>query len=102
MPVRIVCSQLESGAVRLLAGIVKFNTALEELNLANCGVEPSSAAALAQGLMNNRSLRDINLAKNPLCDPAQMPIDDKGLLQLAESIRWSFTLQARRRPYRTD
>ena len=34
--------KLESGAVRLLAGIVKFNTSLEELNLSGCNVEPQS------------------------------------------------------------
>ena len=40
-----------------IAESLKFNTSLEELNLANCGVEASATLPMAQALLANRHLK---------------------------------------------
>ena len=84
---------LEGGAVRLLAGIIKFNTSLEDVNLAGCGVGAAATPAIAQAITYNRTLTSINLHKNPMCDGAQIAADDKGLVSLAEAVRWNTALK---------
>ena len=50
----------------LLAGVLKFNGSLKELNLAVNDLGPEGAKAIAKGLSNNGSLTECNLRKNKL------------------------------------
>ena len=61
---------LEPSAVRLLAGLLKKNTTLHELDLTAADVEEKGAAAFASVMASNTSLTKLTLAFNPAIDEA--------------------------------
>ena len=59
---------LEAGAVCLLAGLLRFNRTLQDIDLCACEIEKSGASALAACLEFNTSLTALKLSWNPLMD----------------------------------
>ena len=59
---------LEAGAVQLLAGLLRHNTTLRELDLSAADVDKVGAGALASALESNAALLALRLAHNPLID----------------------------------
>ena len=91
---------LEAGAYRLLAGILKFNTAITRLDLSGTGVETQAALGLATAFNANKSITSIDLSRNPLCtlDPSALissepEKDFKGVYALSEAVHHNSALQ---------
>ena len=86
---------LETGAIRLLSGVVKFNTSLTQLVLAGCQVEKEAAGSIAQALAANQLLTAIDLSRNPMVSLAHYSgeAEMRGLQQLATAVRQSATLR---------
>ena len=59
---------LEPAVVRLIAGLLKRNTVLTDLNLTAADIEDTGATALATVLGSNASLTALRLAYNPMID----------------------------------
>ena len=59
---------LEPGVVKLIAGLLKHNRTLHELDLTASDVEKVGALALCSALEANSSLSVLRLAYNPLID----------------------------------
>jgi len=64
------------GAISMIAGLLKHNASLRELNLNAAGVTSDGAAALATALRSNWSLSVLRLLHNPLESTGRAHIDD--------------------------
>ena len=88
---------LESGAVRLLAGVVKFNQSLTALNLSATKIEKEAASSIAQALVANKLLAELDLSRNPMVNPAMYKLGDandmRGLQQLADAVLQAASLK---------
>ena len=62
--------ELSSGAARLLAGLLKHNPELTDVDLSATDLEPDGADALASALEFNSALTALRMAYNPALDTA--------------------------------
>ena len=95
--------QLEPGAYKLLAGVLKFNDSITDVDLSNTGLETQAACALAIALTNNTTVISADLSNNPLCvmDPNKAVLASKeeiskefqGVYALAEAVHNNPTIQ---------
>ena len=72
-------SRVTNAVLMLLAGVLKFNSSLKNLVLADCGVGPEAAGYFATALLENTALERLDLSHNQL--------DDKGISEIAASLR---------------
>ena len=73
-----------NAVIMLLAGVVKFNTSLKNLTLANTGLETKAAGYFATALQENKVLEHLDLSGNP--------IEGEGIIDIAEAARTHPTL----------
>ena len=75
-----------NAVIMLLAGVVKFNSSLKNLTLANTGLETKAAGYFATALQENKVLEHLDLSGNP--------IEGAGIIDIAEAARTHPRLRA--------
>ena len=68
-----------TGLMSLLAGVLKFNSSLKRLELANTGLNNEATAFFATALLENKTLEHFDVSKNP--------IGPEGITEIAEAAR---------------
>ena len=55
-----------TGLMSLLAGVLKFNSTLKQVTLANTGLDDASGAYFATSLLENKTLLGLDVSSNPI------------------------------------
>ena len=84
---------MQPGAFSLLAGVVRYNTTLTSLGLANAGIDAEGAEHLATAIGSNESLQEVDLSGNQLLRVAGASEDDHtGVHALTTALQMNETL----------
>jgi hypothetical protein len=79
LSVLTIRSNLSAGQDIRLYSALKTNTLLISLEISACGLQPSHATLIAEGLLHNTALMSLDLGSNP--------IGDEGFERIAEALR---------------
>ena len=89
---------LGPGETRLLCGVFKWNNLIKDLNLSGRGIECDAATVLATALLNNTTLKSLDLSNNPISTVSnytgEKPYPITGLNALADAVNASQSLDA--------